>query len=344
MPHARARSSPTPSAAEGGADAHAYVDEARTHHIDARIVKDASGMRFVVVESPHGAHDASERHESVSHILGRWEAWVQRAELEARLAALGSYWRWDGRGWAPLHPGPLTPRVDLRPIEAEGSGGAVTLHAFHHGGNAMDRLLVIQRRSTPRGDRYRLASVEFRHGDPEGGEVTLLHGNLTEGTLRSLLAREHVHAAWGGHEKLLRPQDMDLVYGTEWRRRLVGDLDARLEAAKPEPSDPSKRYRMKEAPPPVGGVTRDLLRLLDDGRLAAVHARFMVSGEEEALLVEGPQAIERAIQGKRKYAPHNAQHILSVLEASLLVRHSLKRAEGVDLELVGKLRRLCFYL
>ena len=86
-------------------------------------------------------------------------------------------------------------------------------------------------------------------------------------------------------------------------------------------------------------VQATLLGVLNDPRLLRLHERMLPGGETPRLIGEGELAIKAAMKKKREAARPDEQHLVSILEASLLVRSALSRKGGkVDLEVVERLK------
>jgi hypothetical protein len=85
--------------------------------------------------------------------------------------------------------------------------------------------------------------------------------------------------------------------------------------------------------------------MLDDPRLLALHSRYLTGDTERTILAGGPPAIKRHIAARRVETPHHDQHLLTLLEASLLARERMGsgRLTRWDPE-VRALTRLAYYL
>lgn len=316
-----------------------YLDEARTHQVHAHVLPDGPGFRFVTREAPCSQAAASLFIESAVRFRDAWEAKFHVADLEGRLASIGRYWRQEaGRpGWLPVHRNPATPRVDLRCLDLGGPVAGASFHPFHHAGEGRDRLLVALPRKGAGAGTWALAELEFAYPRFEEGTLGLLHGALPAPVLRSVLAREHISAAQRGYEKLTQPAEFALAYGPTWRERLLRTFEAvvtRIVTWRPKEEEPAP------APTPGPEPGLDYASALTHPRLLEVHRRFLKPGEEDALLRAGVPAIRRAVASKRRSAAHSEQHLLSALEASLLVRHAIASKTQVDPEAARLLRRL----
>ncbi|HET6403760.1 MAG TPA: hypothetical protein VFH78_03880 [Candidatus Thermoplasmatota archaeon] len=92
-------------------------------------------------------------------------------------------------------------------------------------------------------------------------------------------------------------------------------------------------------------TTMDFRTALTHPRILALHREFLAPGEDDALLREGEMAIRSAIAAKRTKVPLGRQHLLSIVEASLLVRHSLGvPGRRLDPQASDLLRRALVYL
>jgi hypothetical protein len=307
------------------------VDQARTHEV--RFAVDAGVL--TVVESAVGESDPAASLVTRQRVVDEWEATSHRAELEARLGMLGAYWRSDGSGWRNV------PRrsaiVDLRPVDVELQPERhAAVHAFHHPAKADRMLLALPAASS----RAMLAELELRALAPTAAR--LLHSGLPAGPMRSLLAHEHLRAHDAGYGKLRTATELAFVYGPDWRTRFTAAIRVGLDRIRAEPAWREDAEAAKSAHDPTLEARAHALLL--DPRLAIVSARFLGPGEEEDLLRAGSSFIERAIAGKRRGARSAEQHLLSVLEASLLLRERLRRHASLETELVERVHRLSYYL
>lgn len=315
-----------------------YLDEARTHEVHAHVVEGGPGFRFVAREWPFGSRGRGEPFESAAPFHEAWEVKYHVADLEARLASLGRYWRHEPprAGWTPVHRNPATPSVDLRGLDLGGAIPGATFHPFR-GPAGRDRLLVSL--PTASAGAFALADLDYAFPRVEEGALRLLHPGLPPALLRSLLAREHLALAQRGFGKLATPTDFALAYGPAWRERVVKTFEAVAERVARGP-DPSPRPAPAASAPERERPRTDYATALADPRLRAVHARFLKPGEEEALVAGGEPAIRRAVAAKRRTAAHVDQHRLSALEASLLARHALRTGSTVPPEADRILGRL----
>lgn len=119
------------------------------------------------------------------------------------------------------------------------------------------------------------------------------------------------------------------------RRGPAYDIEDALPAAAPRES--KKTATIEE-------VTTDYATVLRDPRILALHTKFLQAGEEARLYEGGELAIHQAIRQKRDAAPADARHLVSVLEASLLVRYAMMRRTKIDPVMGDLLRRALVYL
>ncbi|MEA3198928.1 MAG: hypothetical protein QOE90_356 [Thermoplasmata archaeon] len=322
-----------------------YVDDRRTHEVHAGF-RQQPRPEFVVREMVHGSQDPAQAVETIHPIAAAWEAKLHHMELEARLAMLGTYWRFDAQqpaaGWTRVKS--LLAAADLRPVQETLVPGEMKFYHFHHRVTREDAVLLEIATTGPDGPRTMLARMDFRWPDATQGEIRILARDAAAPLARSLLAREHLALRSRGYEKLLFTQDFLRAHSYGWRRDTLQSYQAMLRRIsegrldRPRPGD--------RPPPPVDSTYTDFLRSLTDPRVVALHARFLAPGEEAELMREGDLAIKRAIQRKRVSALREDQLMLNVLEASLLARWGLRpgqRAE-VDPEVAAMVRRFAYYL
>jgi hypothetical protein len=311
-----------------------YLDEERTHEVQLAL----SGTTLTVIESGFREADPAAQLRVEHTGLDEWDARSHKAELEARLGMLGQYWRNEGAGWRPLPRRPAI--VDLRALDLPlGDGGRhAGVHHFHHPAKS-GRMLLSLPPSGALATRALLAEFELDALAPT--TARLLHPALTTGPLRSLLAAEHLRAHEAGYGKLRSEHEFALVFGPDWRSRLLACI---AEGA----SHLKVGQVWRKHADRVASTKDDLLSraeaLLMDPRLRALHERYLAADEQERLMREGDLAIVHAVQVKRRSAPHDEQHLLSVLEASLLLRERLRTRAKLDPELVDRAQRLAFYL
>lgn len=313
-----------------------YVDDARTHEVTAG-PRDGA---WVTKEGALGSTEPKERVESVQPFSALWEARVLQYELESRLAALGRYWRNDiSTGtWARV-TAPATPAAGTLDAATRLDDAAAEFRLLHHPGGR-DRVLVSLPWSARDARRFALVQFDFAFPDAENGAQAIIHPQLPQVIHRSLLLREHMQLASRGYHKLARPADFERALGADYRR----DLDRcyhvilrRLSEGAPRPKPLEER--------PIDETYTDYRAALGDPRVAALHARFLKPGEEAQLVTAGDMAIRRFIQAKRMTTRRADQHLLTLLEASLLARASLDTPEHhVDPEVAALVRRFAYYL
>jgi hypothetical protein len=261
-------------------------------------------------------------------------------ELEARLAMLGSYWRFDvqaGGDWTRLQT--LGAAADLRPVQDNLISEDLRFYVFHHRTTGSEALLA----EIPLAGGAMLARLDFRWPDAEDGAIRILAPAAPPVLARSILAREHIDLQSRGHEKLTYTQDFLRAHKIGWKKDI-------MEACQTMLARVSEGRLEKPAPPPsdlhVDSSYTDFLALLTHPRVVELHARFLAPGEEAGLLRGGEAFIRRAMQIKRKKAQREDQLLLTLLETSLLARAGLapgQRAK-VDPEVSAAVRRFVSYL
>ena len=321
-----------PSGAPAGAWWH-YVDEARTHHV---VVEWREGDRTLLVrEGSPGSAEMAERHS----VAQPWETRLALWLLEARLAHLGRYWRQrsHARGWSLVTLPRGAPALDPRACEALAGTGAVALHHYHDERGRTDRLLAALAEPTP--DRYLVLRADLDAASLDVRRLDVLQRAVPAPLMRSLLARERMPLVEQGVRQLVTREDYERAFGAggEARaRRLVREV---LEHARDGRRERPRARASEEE------EFQELLVRLSDPRLLALHHRFLAADEEDHLLAAGPLAIRKAIAAKRDEAEHTQQHLLTILEASLLAREKQRCGTLVPGEPeVRALTRLAYYL
>lgn len=318
-----------------------YVDERRTHEVHAGL----RGGEFVVKESAFANDDPDEVIETATRAAEAWELQLLHFGLERRLSMLGRYWRYDLQqrgGWTLVRAGDAFESLDLRPVRLDLFHGRVAFYHFHEAGGK-DVVLANIPQATPRGTRYLLATLRLAFPDAEGGDLALLHARLPAGPATSILARESLVLKDKGYAKLVAEDDFRRAHGADAPREAGRAYEALLARIS------EGRFGSAAAPrraPIVDEFYTDYLRALTDPRLIALHARFLAPGEEEALVAGGDGAIRRFIAKKRDETPTADQHLLTVLQASLIAREGLRvgHAAKVDPEVAALVRRFAYYL
>lgn len=340
-----------PFAADGGALASVppldvtYVDEARTHHVHARLVEDldTGRLQFLVMESSYEGFSNEDLLFTRVPLHDAWEARFHQADLEGRLAQIGKYWRHDratNAGWLALRRNPGVPRVDLRPVPWDERERGLGFHHFHRPGE-QERLLVTVPRPLPVGMRFTVAHLEFNFPEARTGELRLLHDHLPIAPLRSLLTREHVELSRRGYDKLIDPREFSMKYGPDWRKMMHDAFAVVVERVA------DNQLGKAAAPEELvrdAGLASDFQRLLADPRLAAIHRKFLAAKDEEILLGTNEVMVRRWVGSKRSRTRHEEQHLLSLVEASLLARMAIHHGSALDDSIARQLRRLAFYL
>ena len=322
-----------------------YVDEARTHHVHARLAKDPDTGRllFLVMESSYEGFSNDDLLFTRVPLHDAWEARYHQADLEGRLAQIGKYWRHDratSAGWLALRRNAGVPRVDLRPVPWDERERGLGFHHFHRPGE-QERLLVTLPRPLPVGMRFTVADLTFDFPNARTGELKLLHDHLPMAPLRSLLTREHVELARQGYDKLVDPREFSMKYGPDWRKMMH---DAFAVVVERIADNQLGKGHAPEACVPDAGFAADFQRLLADPRLATIHRKFLAAADEEILLATNPVMVRRWVASKRARTRHEEQHLLSLVEASLLARLAIHHGSALDDQIARQLRRLAFYL
>lgn len=321
-----------------------YVDEALSHEVHAGI-RVLPRSEFVIREAAYGNTDPGETYETVIPLGEPWEAQLHHLELETRLGLLGRYWRNDAQrpGWTRLRSPPAGESLDLREVDVPLFPGDATFWHFHPRRVGPEVVLVRLPHWYPTGLRFLVARAEFKHPDSERGEITLLHGRLPLTPMRSVLAREHRDLSTKHTHKLVRSDDFRLVHGEDWKLQLLeayrGILDRIAHGAwgKPQAEKPKEM--------PVDSLYTDYVKWLNDPRVAALHAKFLTPEEEASLMAGGEEFIKQAMSRVRARTPRAEQHLVNLLEASLLARDGLRHGvHKVDPEVAALVRRFAFYL
>lgn len=88
----------------------------------------------------------------------------------------------------------------------------------------------------------------------------------------------------------------------------------------------------------------DIVKAMNDPRLVALHARYLQPGEDARLIEEGDLAILRAMRARRETVEPTERHLVSLLEASLLLRRSLIKRTPLEPEVITRVRHAGAYL
>lgn len=125
-------------------------------------------------------------------------------------------------------------------------------------------------------------------------------------------------------------------------RLLSDDNPYVIEYEEPEPPDRSPTTPVAK----IEENTLDFRGALTHPRILALHERFLVPGEDVALFAQGELALRAAMKAKRAAARREEQHLLSILEASLLIRYALRPGgdRNVDPHAADLLKRALVYL
>ncbi|HVM45905.1 MAG TPA: hypothetical protein VM582_08225 [Candidatus Thermoplasmatota archaeon] len=139
------------------------------------------------------------------------------------------------------------------------------------------------------------------------------------------------------------PRRLDAPSGWKLPERLMSD-DNPYEI---EYSEPESREREPVAPvAKIEENTLDFRGALTHPRILALHQKYLAPGEEESLFAQGEIALRAAMKAKRQAATLQEQHLLSILEASLLVRYALRPGgdRSIDPRAADLLRRALVYI
>lgn len=88
----------------------------------------------------------------------------------------------------------------------------------------------------------------------------------------------------------------------------------------------------------------NIVKAMNEPRLLALHGRYLKPGEDAALIQEGELAILRAMRAKRDAVEPTERHLVSLLEASLLLRYALTYRKRIDPEVINRVRHATAYL
>lgn len=102
-----------------------------------------------------------------------------------------------------------------------------------------------------------------------------------------------------------------------------------------------------QARPPdvlIDEIPADVATALHEPKLLALHARFLAPGQEADLLARGERAILAATREVRQKARPDEQHLVSLLEASLMLRHAFAKRVPVDPEIIHRVQHARAYL
>lgn len=333
-PSQATRASRSPSLARAPPGWWRYLERGRTHEVLAEW-REAEGIMRLRETSP-SAPDA--RFEEAIRVAKPWEARVALWTIECRLSILGKYWqqRSTDSGWRQLGTPMGAPTPDLRRNSVIDPANAPLVHHYHDPRGGGD-LLLAALRGEP--SRYAIVRAKLDVPSLDVGRIDVLHPRLADPVMKSIVMREQLSLTQTGLPKLVTRDDYVRAFGGGGERRAARLVDEVLERVRTNQLDrPALR-------PEDSDVYAEFLVTLHDPKLRALHKRFLLPGEEPRLLAGGPIAIRKAISEKRAQVEHTAQHLLTILEASLLARERLqggKLARG-DPE-VRALTRLAYYL
>jgi hypothetical protein len=350
-----------------------YVDEGRTHDVQAWVEKEDLHLRYVVHEAQLGNEDPHDAHTDKHPIGSPWEATVHQADLEARLALLGKYVAHDSArpGWAPLRPTLAGKSLDLEPLRIPERPPAIEFHHYQRLDALRAVTLLGVAQDMPAGKRHLLARLDYRFPEVEGGNLRVIHPRLPAPLYRSLLAQQHLelHAlnfrktgegiradpqGWAALRATLDAILSRLLEGASkdpYKRRPEMDATQRALLAAAGASKGPRTYEVEDenagpssvvkGPKPkamIDELDPGIMDALQNPKLLALHARWLAPGEGESLQRDGELAIRAAVNKLRPTVAPHEQHLLSLLEASLLVRAALTNRVRIDTETLGRIK------
>ncbi|MEA3201818.1 MAG: hypothetical protein QOE90_3246 [Thermoplasmata archaeon] len=353
-----------------------YVDEGRTHQVDAWTDVDNEGTsRYVVQESQFGSTDRADAYVERHTLKAPWETTMHQADLETRLALLGAYQAQDtarGAGWFRLRPplAAMSKNLDLDAMRVPGGSETVEFHHYQRmdGARAVTLLGVAQ--DLAAGRRYLLGRLDYRYPDVDGGNLRVVHARLPQPVYRSLLAQQHLELhelefrktgegiradsqSWAALRACLDAILSRLLAGSAGDKsrpvRLPDELTLALRASAGASKAPRQFGVEDEGLGPSSAVKAkamgkfdeldpDILGALKNPKLLALHARWLAPGEDAKLQQEGELAIRERIVKLRAGVAPDQQHIVSLLEASLLVRAALFHHGRIDSETLRRVK------
>lgn len=359
-----------------------YVDDARTHDVEAWIeIGDHRATHYVVRESEFGNKLPEDAYQDRHTIHDTWEATAHQAEVETRLALLGKYHAHDSArpGWAPL-----TPRLagrSLAPDALKLPGGSDAVE-FHHYARADAQravtLVGVAQEMPAVGLRHMLARLDYRYPDVDGGNLRVVHPRLPAPVYRSVIAGLHLELIAMEYRKtgegvradpqgwaalraaldaiLSRLINGKLAPGAAAPVRMPTEMELAIRASKGAAGS-ARRFEVEDehagasttvaGPKPsamIDELDPSIFDALQNPKLLALHARWLAPGEGEALQAEGERAIRGHVNKLRPTVPRHEQHLLSLLEASLLVRAALKHRVRIDSETLGRIKHAAAWL
>lgn len=358
-----------------------YVDEPRTHQVDAWTeVDDDGSARYVVQESAYGNRDPDDVFHERHPLKGPWETTMHQADLETRLTLLGSYLAQDsarGPGWFRLRRPLASAPLELEAMRLSGGSEQVEFHHYQRldGARAVTLLGVAQ--DTPAGPRRLLGRLDYRYPDVDGGNLRILHTRLPPAVYRSRLAQQHLELhelefrrtgegiradpqSWAALRACLDALLARLLSGQVGDKKRPVPLPDELTLALRASAGASRAARGfgldDEGLGPASAVAGprpkamldeldpDILAALRNPRLEALHTRWLAPGEDAALQKQGALAIRDRIGKLRAKVPPHEQHIVSLLEASLLVRAALSHRVRIDAETLRRVKHAAAWL
>lgn len=318
-----------------------YVDEPRTHEV---VLDWAEGDPpcLVVREQAPGEADPAARLVERTPLREPWAARLRHWELECQLALMGRYWRnrVGETGWSLVAPPAGAPVLDLRASEPLARADGSVVHHLHHRAGERDRILAALRLPAEPKERYQVVTAEVDVAAAEASGVVVLHARLPPGPSRSRLARGVMDFAARGFRPLVSGADYEGAHGPSGARETATLWDEVVLRIRSGRAGVEGRESGAEA-----ATLAEFLHVLHDPRLVALHRRFLTQPDEDALVASNGPAIRRAVGQLRASVSHAQQHLVTILEASLLARERIrhKRFRCSDPE-VAALRRLAFYL
>lgn len=359
-----------------------YVDDRRTHEVRVEVVRDPR-PEMVVRELAIGATRPEDAYEERHLLTGAWETKAHTLALEARLTLLGNYYRSVPGGWAPVRVASPRP-LDLRPLPIEPPTGIVEFHHFNGPAGKHAATLVGLHTDTPEGRRTMLARLDYPFPYAEGGQMQVVHHRLPAAVYRSVLAMLHLEMESLRFEKMSHDSAAILARRTWAALQTVLDailarlVEGRLEAARSQgatslgsgslatlqalrasrgAASAARTFDVDEEMGPDAkpvhqkktGVTMeelpdDVLHALRDPKLQALHDRMLAPGEEARLIDAGQRLLVEAMREKRETTKPHEQHLVSILEASLLLRQALAKRSRIDPEVLTRVKHAGAYL
>lgn len=366
----------------GAGAATRYVDERRTHEVRAWFERGAV-VDFVTEERAFGSEARDEAYRERRVVREPWETRLHVMALETRLALLGGYQRSDGGAWTPVRVAQGAQDVDLAPLALDGSPGSLEFHHFEKQDRRVTLVGVRQEGAKgPRWllARFAYAFPAIDKGDVRVVHATLAPPVYRSATasqqleLRDLGYRKLptqarmllTTAAWKTLRGVLDDALSILVERgiVHLRNDRGAALDANavaaLEDAMRASANAASRARSydldDEIAPAMAAVAGkkpavlmdqanpDVMAALRSPRLEALHARLLAPGDEQRMIEAGERAIHHAMRAMRDRMRPDEWHLVSVLEASLVLRHALAKRVRVDPEIITRVKHADAYL